>query len=259
MPQPQSQKQPQLNQLQQQKLDLQQVTEALRDSRHQLAAIQDEIKKNNDQLELQASQFARTLGVEIDKKKAEHAAALTTLEQDLDKAKQDKAVYEAAVNNLKAQIIALNAEQEQIHQTLKFNTYTHEQKVKQLRVEAQELERKITDQRGIHDGYVQKAADARAKLARIEQKVVQTEQGYISRIEILQQQERDAEAATVATLAKLQEYQSALDQVSERDVKRLAELEQREKTLIAQTRAFNEERIDFAAQKRRFEQTKQLR
>jgi chromosome segregation ATPase len=247
------------NLLQQAKLELDQVSAALKDSRQQLAAVQDELRKQTLELEHQVDTFDRGLQLAQDKKQAEFNVAATKLNEKIDQLKKDKAYIEDCITALKSQILALSSEEEQVHQNLLFNTRTHEEKVKSLRLQAENLDALITDKRTRLGELTVKTDDQKAKLVRIEQKVVQTEQGYISRIEILQRRQKEAEDECEQTLVKLQEYTESLGHVSAEEIARQEELETREKDLIAKIRALNEERIDLAAQKRRFEQTKQLR
>lgn len=234
------------------------LDQELTNSRQQLTAINNEIREREDYRQKQEADLEKDLALQAAHKKAEHTKAMDELSKLLSQRKDEYTTLNQSIKELEDHILELNNQQLQVHRELKFNTDKHEQQVVSLTATEQQLEVEITNARVKLDSYMTKITEARNQLGNIKQKITQTEQSYLSRIDILKRREKEAEDQCNEVVAKLQEYSSAYDQLTEKEQTRVADLEERERTLIAKTRKFNEERIEFADRRKRQEQTRQL-
>lgn len=234
------------------------VEGALEAAQIQLGEIQQQIKQSQRELDQQVGSFSRELSAARHEAQEIHNQKIAVLEAEINDRIQEKLDLIKETGNLKLQVTNLQNDHNQMVQEsagaiaqaqtqLKVlqDAVTHIDGL--LRTKSQELEH-VT---GI-------LSDNMGKLTRIKEKVSETEKVYIERIESLQHTQRELENAVQKATNTLGAYELSMKEVRAGDAAREKDLESRERTLTAQTRALNEERIEFAASKRRFQQTKQL-
>jgi chromosome segregation ATPase len=237
---------------------LEQVEQATLVATEQLVGLQTQIEKHTRDLKSQVASFNQKLSLEMQELQGEHDKVVFALKEDVADLTKTRDTLFDIKTRYERDIEALIHKQDKINSSLNSTIKLHNDRVESLEKSAQMLEVKITARHTRLNALEHKVGVYDDKLTRIKEKVAQTEQGYITRIEILQRREKEAAASCEEILVKLQEYTTTMDHVSEADTAHAEDLKARENDLVRKIRALNEERIEFAAQKRRFEQTKQL-
>lgn len=237
---------------------LKEIERASEAGREQLQDIQSQIKMNQRDLDRQVESFSYTLERSRKELQAAHDTKRIELQTDIEICTNELLVLTRQKTEREKDIQLLadthnTMVQEAAAATVSAQTtlQTYENAIlladKTVKEKKQELIR-----------VVESVQDQNLKLARITGKITETEKIYIDRIETLQVQQTVIEGNIQKSRNALGSYELSMKTIREKDEQHARELETRERTLIAKTRALNEERMELTAAKRRFMQTEQL-